>query len=73
MSRSERLKYLMKAVLGVDVDAIVARVLARMSIDRARAVHDNTKRWNRVKEMEGGLVVVPPTILSLKKKEKEGE
>ncbi|MFQ5909556.1 MAG: hypothetical protein ACE5IJ_02410 [Thermoplasmata archaeon] len=50
MDRKERLKYLLKSVLGVDVDAIAARTIASLAIQRARQIPHLTKEWLRAKD-----------------------
>lgn len=45
MSSQERLKYLLKSVLGVDVDKIKARTILALSVDRAKHIPYLTHLW----------------------------
>ncbi|MFQ6129096.1 MAG: hypothetical protein ACE5QW_09380 [Thermoplasmata archaeon] len=45
MDKKERFKYLLKSVLGVDVDAIVARTIASLAVQRAKQIPHLTKEW----------------------------
>lgn len=50
MEKEERFKYLLKSVLGVDVDAIAARTIASLAIQRAKQIPYLTKEWLRAKD-----------------------
>jgi hypothetical protein len=50
MNKNERFKYLLKSVLGVDVDAIAARTIASMAVQRAKQIPFLTKEWLRAKD-----------------------
>jgi len=62
MSENERLKYLFKSVLGVDVDAIVHKVVAAEAVERARRVRKNSTEWEQYMKSEGGVVVLPRQV-----------
>jgi ribosomal protein L12E/L44/L45/RPP1/RPP2 len=65
----ERMKYLFKEVLGVDVDDVVRKVVATIAIERAKQAQENTKDWKRYMEAEGGIVILPSTVTQLGRKE----
>lgn len=50
MKKDERFKYLLKSVLGVDVDAIAARTIASLAVQRAKQIPYLTKEWLRAKD-----------------------
>jgi hypothetical protein len=52
MEKRERIKYLLKSVLGVDVDAIAARTIATLAIERAKQIPNLTREWLRMKDKE---------------------
>jgi hypothetical protein len=64
----ERLKYLMREVLGVDVDAVVGRIMADLSIRQARRAAEYTNEWKRYMKKEGGLVVMPKNVTEVGRK-----
>ncbi|MBI4416701.1 MAG: hypothetical protein HY557_06940 [Euryarchaeota archaeon] len=66
----ERLKYLFREVLGVDVDAIVRQVTASLAIDRAKQVREHTEAWKQYMEEKGGLVILPKNVVDLGKRPK---
>ncbi len=66
----DRLKYLMKQVLGVDVDAIARQVTASIAVERAKQVSDNSKEWSRYMEEKGGIVLLPRNVTDVGKKPK---
>ncbi len=41
----ERMKYLFREILGVDVDDVVRKVVATIAVERAKQVQQNTKDW----------------------------
>src|SRR5213594_5066555 len=55
----ERMKYLFREVLGVDVDDVVRKVVATVAVERAKQVQQNTKDWKRYMDAEGGIVILP--------------
>lgn len=67
----ERLKYLMREVLGVDVDAVVGRIMADLSIKQARRTAEYTKEWRKYMKKEGGLVVIPDNVANVGRKRKK--
>ena len=67
----ERLKYLMREVLGVDVDAVVGRIMADLSIKQAKRAAEYTKEWKRYMRKEGGLLVMPRTVIDVGRKRKK--
>ncbi|MCJ2563678.1 MAG: hypothetical protein LN417_06285 [Candidatus Thermoplasmatota archaeon] len=50
MDKRERVKYLLKSVLGVDVDAIAAKTIASLAVERAKHVPDLTRAWLSMKD-----------------------
>ena len=52
MEKGERVKYLLKSVLGVDVDAIAARTIASLAIERAKQIPYLTREWLKMKDKE---------------------
>jgi len=66
-AESERLKYLFKAVLGVDVDAIVRQVVASVAVERARQVRKNSQEWEQYMRSEGGVVFLPRNVVEIGK------
>lgn len=68
----ERLKYLFKEVLGVDVDAIVQQVTASLAVERARQVRKNSEDWSRYMDEKGGLVFLPKNVTDVGKRPKSG-
>jgi ribosomal protein L12E/L44/L45/RPP1/RPP2 len=61
-AENERLKYLFKSVLGVDVDAIVRQVVAKVAVERAHQVRENSEEWERYMQAEGGVVFLPRAV-----------
>ena len=66
----DRLKYLFKEVLGVDVDAIVQQVTASLAVERAKQVREHSEEWMRYMEEKGGIVLLPRNVTDLGKKPK---
>jgi len=64
----DRLKYLFKEVLGVDVDAIVQQVTASLAVERARQVKEHSDSWKRYMEEKGGLVILPRNVTDVGKR-----
>jgi len=68
----ERLKYLFKQVLGVDVDAIARQVTASLAVERAQQVSKNSEEWSRYMEEKGGIVLLPRNVTDLGKRPRSG-
>ena len=66
----ERLKYLMREVLGVDVDAVVGRIMADLSIKQEKRAAEYSKEWRNYMKKQGGLVVIPKNVTELGRKRK---
>ena len=66
----DRLKYLFREVLGVDVDAIVRQVTASLAVERAKEVREHSDEWKRYMEEKGGIVLLPRNVTDLGKKPK---
>lgn len=65
----ERTKYLLKEVLGVDVDEIAKQVIATASVERARQVEQNSMEWKRYMQEEGGIFLLPGNVTRLGKRD----
>ncbi len=65
----ERMKYLFKEVLGVDVDEVVRKVVATIAVERAKQAQRNTQDWKRYMDAEGGIVILPSNVTQLGRKE----
>ena len=63
-----RTKYLLKEILGVDVDEIAMQVIATASVERARQVGKNSTEWKRYMQEEGGIVLLPGNVTRLGKR-----
>ena len=68
MDESERLRYLFKAVLGVDVDEIARSVVAEVAVQRAREVRSHSREWEQYMGDEGGVVFLPRNVMRLGKR-----
>jgi len=64
-----RMKYLLREILGVDVDQVVRQVVATISVERAKQAQKNTKDWKRYMEAEGGIVILPSNVTQLGRKD----
>ncbi len=64
----DRLKYLFREVLGVDVDAIVQQVTASIAVERAKQVQEHSEEWKRYMEEKGGVVLLPKNVTNLGRK-----
>ncbi len=64
----DRMKYLFKEILGVDVDDVVKKVVATIAVERAKQAQLNSKEWKRYMEMEGGLIILPANVTQLGRK-----
>src|SRR2546422_9010504 len=65
----ERMKYLFREILGVDVDDVVKKVVATISVERAKQAQKNTTDWKRYMEAEGGIVILPSNVTQLGRKD----
>ncbi len=61
-AQKDRMKYLFREILGVDVDQIVKQVVAKVSIERAKQVERNSKVWKRYMTEEGGIIILPSSV-----------
>ena len=61
-TQKDRMKYLFREILGVDVDQIVKQVVAKVSIERAKQVERNSKDWKRYMTEEGGIIILPSNV-----------
>ncbi len=64
----DRMKYLFREILGVDVDKIVRQVVAKVSVERAKQVDKNSKEWKKYMSEEGGIVFLPGTVAGIGRK-----
>ena len=58
----DRMKYLFREILGVDVDQIVKQVVAKVSVERAKQVQKNSRDWKKYMSAEGGIVLLPENV-----------
>jgi len=65
----ERLKYLFREVLGVDVDQVVKKVVATIAVERAKQAQEHSRTWKQYMGAEGGLVVLPSNVTRLGRKD----
>ncbi len=61
----DRMKYLFREILGVDVDRIVKQVVAKVSVDRAKQVQKNSTEWKKYMSEEGGVVLLPANVAGI--------
>jgi ribosomal protein L12E/L44/L45/RPP1/RPP2 len=66
----DRMKYLFREILGVDVDEVVKQVVATIAVERAKQARENTRDWKRYMEAEGGLIILPSNVTQLGRKER---
>jgi hypothetical protein len=64
----ERLKYLFREVLGVDVDAVVSNVLASIAVERAEQVRRNSRDWEEYMAEDGGIIFLPDNVVRVGRK-----
>jgi len=64
----DRMKYLFREILGVDVDQIVKQVVAKVSVERAKQVQRNSKDWKKYMSAEGGIVLLPENFAGVGRK-----
>jgi len=62
------MKYLMREILGVDVDEVVKKVVATIAVERAKQAQENSKDWKRYMDSEGGLIILPSNVIQLGRK-----
>ena len=67
----ERVKYLFREILGVDVDQVVKQVLATIAVERAKQAQKHSRDWKKYMGSEGGIVVLPSNVTRLGRKESE--
>ena len=67
----ERMKYLLREVLGVDVDDVVKQAVATISIERAKQTQRQTRDWRRYMGSEGGIVILPSRVTQLGRKDEK--
>ncbi|OGS66601.1 MAG: hypothetical protein A3K59_09865 [Euryarchaeota archaeon RBG_19FT_COMBO_69_17] len=67
----DRMKYLLREVLGVDVDEVVKQVVATIAVERAKQAQKHSKDWKRYMGSEGGIVILPSRVTQLGRKESE--
>jgi hypothetical protein len=65
----DRMKYLFREILGVDVDEVVRKVVATIAVERAKQAQKNTTDWKRYMEAEGGIVILPSNVTQLGRKD----
>lgn len=70
LAQRERMKYLFREILGVDVDQIVKQVVAKVSVERAKQVERNSRDWKRYMSEEGGLIILPSNVTHAGRKPK---
>lgn len=63
------MKYLLREVLGVDVDDVVRQVVATISVERARQAQKHSRDWKKYMGEEGGIVILPSNVTQLGRKE----
>jgi hypothetical protein len=64
----DRMKYLFREILGVDVDQIVKQVVAKVSVERAKQVQRNSTDWKKYMSEEGGIVLLPGNVAGIGRK-----
>ena len=67
----ERVKYLFREILGVDVDQVVKQVVATIAVERAKQAQKHSRDWKKYMRSEGGIVVLPSNVTRLGRKESE--
>ncbi len=64
----ERMKYLFREILGVDVDDVVKKVVATIAVERAKQAQENSKDWKKYMDSEGGIIILPANVTQLGRK-----
>jgi ribosomal protein L12E/L44/L45/RPP1/RPP2 len=67
----ERMKYLFREILGVDVDEVVKQVVATIAVERAKQAQQNSRDWKKYMEAEGGLIILPSNVTQLGRKDRK--
>jgi ribosomal protein L12E/L44/L45/RPP1/RPP2 len=67
---SDRMKYLFREILGVDVDEVVKQVVATIAVERAKQAQQNSRDWKKYMEAEGGLIILPSNVTQLGRRER---
>jgi len=67
----ERVKYLFREILGVDVDQVVKQVVATIAVERAKQAQKHSRDWKKYMGSEGGIVVLPSNVTRLGRRESE--
>ena len=67
----DRMKYLFREILGVDVDEVVKQVVATIAVERAKQAQENSRDWKRYMEAEVGLIILPSNVTQLGRKERK--
>jgi hypothetical protein len=65
----DRMKYLFREILGVDVDQVVKQVVATIAVERAKQAQKHSRDWKKYMGSEGGLVVLPSNVTRLGRRE----
>ncbi len=60
--KKERLKHLLKSVIGVDVAGIALRTLAATAVQRATEAMRNSAEWEDYMDSEGALILLPRAL-----------
>ncbi len=66
----DRMKYLFREILGVDVDEVVRQVVATIAVERAKQAQQNSRDWKKYMEAEGGLIILPSNVTQLGRKDR---
>ena len=66
----DRMKYLFREILGVDVDEVVKQVVATISVERAKQAQENSRDWKKYMEAEGGIIILPSNVTQLGRRER---
>lgn len=67
----QRVKYLFREILGVDVDQVVKQVVATIAVERAKQAQKHSRDWKKYMGSEGGIVVLPSNVTRLGRRESE--
>ncbi len=66
----DRMKYLFREILGVDVDEVVRQVVATIAVERAKQAQQNSRDWKKYMEAEGGLIILSSNVTQLGRKDR---
>jgi len=61
----------MREVLGVDIDSVVGRIMANLSVKQAEKSAKYSEEWKRYMRRKGGIVVIPRSVSDVGKKKKK--